>query len=121
MLDEKDLQLIGVELGKVLEHNIMPQLDMIHEDIKGIKTEITEMKGEIGGIKSDIIGIKSSMVTKSYLDDKLADLKSDLIGYDRRLEHKTDALIGTLADHRTLTPSDLERLEQARVFPRMTS
>jgi len=106
MLDEKDLQLIGVELGKVLEHNIMPQLDAIHDDIKGINGRLTK--------------IESTMVTKSYLDDKLSDLKGDLIGYDRKLERKTDVLVDALIERRTLTTHDLERLEQARVFPRVT-
>lgn len=120
MLDEKDLHLIGVELGKVLEHNIMSQFDLLHEEIKGIKEEIGGIKGGIGGIKGEIVGIKAAMVTKSYLDDKLADLKSDLVANDRKLEKKTDVLVDALVERRALKPSDLDRLEQARVFPRTT-
>jgi len=108
MLDANDLKLIGEELGRVIDDNLMPRIeDLIDEKLAPIHSEIN--------------GIKASMVTKSYLDDKLADLKSDLIGHDRRLEHKTDALIGTLADRRVLTTPDIERLEQSRVFPRITS
>ena len=35
-------------------------------------------------IESEIVGIKAQMVTKSYLDDKLADLKGDMIAFVRR-------------------------------------
>jgi hypothetical protein len=65
MLSEKDIRRLGVEVGKVLEDNIMPQLDAIH--------------GEIAGIKGEIGGVKAVMVTKDYLDDKLADLRGEFI------------------------------------------
>jgi len=106
MLDEKDLQMIGVEMGKVLEHNVMPQFDLLHEEIKGIKGEI--------------VGIKAVMVTKDYLDEKMANLESKLLVNDRKLEHKTDVLINALGERRALKESDLDHLEQARVFPRTT-
>ena len=113
MLDAKDLQLIGVEMGKVLEHNIVPQLDAIHEEIKGVK-------GEIVGIKGEIVGIKAVMVTKDYLDEKMGLLEGKLIAQDRKLEKKTDVLVDALVERHVLSASDVEHLEQARVFPRIT-
>ncbi|HTK60651.1 MAG TPA: hypothetical protein VL283_05625 [Candidatus Baltobacteraceae bacterium] len=98
MLDANDLKLIGEEMSRVIDDNLMPRI----EDL------ITE----------ELAPIKATMVTKSYLDDKLADLKSDLVANDRKLEKKTDILVDTLVERRALKPSDVDRLEQARVFPR---
>lgn len=106
MLDVNDLKLIGGEMGRVIDDNLMPRI----EDL---------LKEELAPLKSDIVRIESAMVTKSYLDEKMGSLEGKLIAQDRKLEHKTDALIGTLAERRALTASDLERLEQARVFPRI--
>lgn len=107
MIDANDLKLIGEEMGRVIDDNLMPRI----EDL--LKEELAPLKGEIAEIKA-------TMVTKSYLDDKMADLKSELIAQDRKLEKKTDTLVDTLVDRRVLKASDVDRLEQARVFPRPT-
>lgn len=82
MLSEKDIRRIGEEMGRVLEQNITPQFDAIHEEIGGIKGEIGGLKGEIVGIKTRLTKIEATMVTKDYLDDKLADLRGEF-----RLKH----------------------------------
>ena len=104
MLDANDLKLIGEEMGRVIDDNLMPRIEELIDE-------------KLTPLKTDIVGIKASMVTKEYLDEKLWKLKGDLIAQDRKLEHKTDTLIDTLAAHGTLATPDLERLEQARVFP----
>jgi hypothetical protein len=102
MLDANDLRLIGEEMGRVIDDNLMPRIeDLINEKFE-----------------ANLAPIKATMVTKDYLDEKLAVLRGDLIGYDRKLEKKTDVLVGALVERRALTASDAERLEQARVFPR---
>jgi hypothetical protein len=65
--------------------------------------------------------LDTEMVTKTYLDDKMANLEGKLIAQDRKLEYKTDALIGTLVERRSLTSPDAERLERTRVFPRIVT
>ena len=90
------------DVGEVFEQNFMPAMEMMVDE----------------KLEAGLAPIKAAMVTKSYLDDKLADLKGDLIGHDRKLERKTDMLVGALVEHRALTASDVERLEASRVFPR---
>ena len=63
MLSEKDIRRIGEEVGRVLEQNVTPQFDAIHEEIGGIKTRLTK--------------VEATMVTKDYLDEKLADLRGE--------------------------------------------
>lgn len=51
MIDANDLKLIGEEMGRVIDDNLMPRI----EDL----------------IKEELAPIKATMVTKSYLDDKM--------------------------------------------------
>jgi hypothetical protein len=82
MLSEKDVRRLGVEVGKVLEDNIMPQLDVMHEGIAGLKKEMVSMK--------------AVMVTKDYLDEKLGSVNG-----------KINVLVDVL--HRNGTISDDQR------------
>lgn len=98
MLDANDLKLIGEEMGRVVDDNLMPRIEEL--------------------IDEKLAPIKATMVTKDYLDEKMANLESKLVVQDRKLEKKTDVLIDALSERRVLKKSDLDRLEQARVFPR---
>ena len=102
IVDEVVVQVVS-QVGEMLEQNVLPQFEVIHDDLKGMKGRLTT--------------IEANMVTKTYLDEKLGALKGDLIAQDRKLEKKTDALIDSLTAHGTLVSPDLERLETTRVFP----
>lgn len=99
MLDANDLKRIGEEMGRVIDDNLMPRIEYL--------------------IDEKLAPIQAAMVTKNYLDEKMANLEGKLISQDRQLEKKTDTLIDTLVDRRALTASDVERLEQTRVFRRI--
>lgn len=105
MLDANDLKLIGEEMGRVIDDNLMPRLEEFFDQKFDEKFE-----AKFGPIRA-------VMVTKDYLDEKMADLKGELIAQDRKLEKKTDALIGVLAEKRMLNQMDIERLERSRIFP----
>lgn len=45
------------------------------KDIVGMKKDIAGLKGDVAGLKGDVADIKREMVTKSFLEDKLADLE----------------------------------------------
>lgn len=105
MLEEKDIQKIGEEVGKVIEQNITPVLD--------------GMRGDIDGMRGDIEKIKSEMVTKSYLDDKLADIEGQLIGKLRKGDNKVNRLIEVLHNKSVLSNEDVARLNEFQMFPKM--
>lgn len=97
MIDQNDLQKIGEEMGKVLEQNITPQFE--------------EIRGRLDKIES-------TMVTKSYLDDKLADLEGNLVGKLRKEDEKVNRLIEVLKNKSVLDDRDVKMLEEFHVFPR---
>ena len=81
--------------------------------------EIKGINGEIKGIKGEIKGIKSSMVTKAYLDDKLAKQTGDLIVLLRKEDTKLRTLIEILAERRVLTEQDKMRIFSMEPFPEL--
>jgi predicted nucleic acid-binding Zn-ribbon protein len=61
--------------------------------------------------------IEATMVTKDYLDDKLADLRGDLTILMRKEDKKVTALIALLADRKIITEDDKKQLMTMEPFP----
>lgn len=52
------------------------------------------------------------MVTKDYLDDKLADLKGDILTVIRKEDRRVSSLIGILRKKNVLNDDEVHGLEQ---------
>ncbi|MBI5221987.1 MAG: hypothetical protein HY980_00605 [Candidatus Magasanikbacteria bacterium] len=89
------------------------------QQIGEIKTEISGIKVEIGGIKTEISSIKNQMVTKSYLDDKLADLRGDLTVLMRKEDTKLKTLVDILTEKKVLSFDDTKRIFSMEPFPQL--
>ncbi len=103
MLTSDDLKNIGVEVGKVIEQNILPVLGGVQQDVATLKT--------------DVAYLKSQMVTKSYLDDKLAELEGSVIVRQRKEDHKVNLLVELLRRKSILQDDDVRQLQEIQVFP----
>ncbi|HJN85071.1 MAG TPA: hypothetical protein QF873_01985 [Patescibacteria group bacterium] len=55
------------------------RLDGIDGRLDGIDIRLDRIDGRADGVDGRLNCIESQMVTKSYLDDKLADLRGDLV------------------------------------------
>jgi len=67
------------------------QMQDMHVDIVGMKGDISSLKSDVACLKTDVTclktdmkTVKATMVTKDYLDDKLADFHSDIITFVKR-------------------------------------
>lgn len=74
------------------------------------RREVTGIKGDITGIKGDITLIKATMVTKEYLDTKLADLKGEMVSLTRREDNKLKAFIKMIEGKKVISDSDSRKL-----------
>lgn len=104
MLNQSDLKKINKEIGQVIEDNINPQFDAVNQ--------------RMDKVEKDILDIKVTMVTKSYLDDKLADLEGGLITKLRKEDQKVNRLIEIMQVKSLLTHEDVKHLKELQVFPR---
>lgn len=81
-------------VGVMVEQNILPQFDSIR----------TEM---------------SKMVTKDYLDDKLVDLRGDLVILTRKEDTKLRELVSVLREKNILADPDVKRILPLEPFPQL--
>lgn len=106
-------------------------LSAVNTSFTDVAVELHEIRQDISGMKGEIVDIKDAMVTKEefkqemvkvvtkeYLDDKLSDLKGDLVGLIRKEDRKVDTVVNILHDHKVLTGQDLEQINQVGLFPK---
>src|SRR3989344_3717478 len=92
------------------------RFDYLEGEISGIKGEISGIKGEISGINGEIKGIKEIIVTKDYLDEKMSDLRGDLVVMMRKEDTKLMTLVGVLASKKVLDNKDVRKIYALEPF-----
>lgn len=66
---------------------------------------------------TEIGKIKAEMVTKDYLDDKLADLRGDLVVLTRKEDGKVKELVKILESKKVLNKSEVKKILAMEPFP----
>ena len=109
-------------------------LDQVKADLSGVKDDLSGVKDDLNGVKADLNGVKAdlkevkqqanrieaTMVTKSYLDDKLADLNGNLIVKMRKLDGHLALLEDILKARAVLSDADVARVRaEFQIFPTM--
>ena len=93
---------IRKEFGEVIEQNIAPVLD--------------NMDKRLGKVEKGLKKVRATMVTKDYFDDRLADLRGDIIILLRKEDRRIEYLIGKLREKNILDDKDVKKLESAQIF-----
>lgn len=83
-----------------------------------LESDAKELRSDVAGLKSDNKSIKSTMVTKDYLDEKLADLQGNLVVLTRKEDTKFNTLVTVLTGKKVLTKSEQRRIVSMEPFPR---
>ncbi|MCI0479806.1 hypothetical protein L0Y59_04645, partial [Candidatus Uhrbacteria bacterium] len=63
-----------------------------------VESDVGILTSDVGALRSDVVYLKNQMVTKDYLDDKLADLRGDMVALTRKLNVKLSDLVEHLVD-----------------------
>ena len=107
MLTQEDLKNIGVEVGRVVEQNVTPALERM------------ATKEDLEHVKGDLEHVKNQMVTKDYFDDKLSDLKGDLVILMRKEDVKLLRLVELLKEKSILNETEVKDLLSMEPFPKL--
>lgn len=75
MLTDQDIKRIGEEVASVIEHNINPQFESVSGRLDKIEVRLDRIEGRMDGAE---LRMDTVMVTKSYLDEKLAPIKGKI-------------------------------------------
>ena len=97
MLTKKDLTLIGEEVGRVIEDNIIPAMDTMMEE---------KFEKKLAPIKAEIAEMKATMATKDFVSEKVGELRGDMSLGFRKMEARTDELVMVLKEKAVIAPTD---------------
>ena len=71
----------------------------------------------LGGVETRLDKIEATMVTKDYLDDKLADLRGDLVIMLRKEDTKVKTLVDVLETQKIISETDAKKILTMEPFP----
>ena len=98
----------------------MPKETTNEEILQAINGFADHTEKRFDKIETEVTQIKVQMVTKDYLDDKLADLRGDLVVLMRKEDHKVAALVDILKQRKVLTDDDVKKIMSMEPFPQIT-
>jgi len=76
----------------------------------GVDNFAVIVKKEFEKTNKEIEGIKANMVTKDYLDEKLSDLRGDLVVLTRKEDTKVKKLIDILKKRKLISEKDVNEV-----------
>ncbi|HWQ99678.1 MAG TPA: hypothetical protein VN397_02410 [Candidatus Methylomirabilis sp.] len=79
--------------------------------------DIGSRRSDIGSLKFEVGSMKSHMVTKSYLDDKMSDLRGDLVALAKKSNTKLSVTIEQLVIEGSLKRDIADRILSLEPFP----
>lgn len=82
-----------------------------------IDDRFSQVDGKFKGIDQQFTEIRATMVTKDYLDNKLADLRGDLVLLARKGNTKLSTLVERLVEENRLDPKVAHQILIMEPFP----
>ncbi|MFA5317924.1 MAG: hypothetical protein WC323_00395 [Patescibacteria group bacterium] len=90
-----------------------------NELMEVINTFAANTENRFQGMEKEIIAIKATMVTKDYLDDKLSDLKGDLVVLMRKEDAKLCGLVDLLKNKKVISEEEAKNILAMQPFPQL--
>ena len=94
-------------------------LEVINEIFTQMDGKISQMDGKISQMDGRLTKIEATMVTKDYLDEKLADLRGDMVILTRKEDAKVRKLVDILHKRKVITQKDAEQINAMEPFPEL--
>ncbi|OGG49747.1 hypothetical protein A3C18_01020 [Candidatus Kaiserbacteria bacterium RIFCSPHIGHO2_02_FULL_54_11b] len=90
-----------------------------HEILEAIQTFSSSVDQRFDRVDQRLDRVEATMVTKDYLDEKLADLRGDLVVLTRKEDAKVRTLVEILRERKVLTDDDAKRILSMEPFPQL--
>ena len=85
-------------------------------DLDRVETRLSGVETRLDGIDGRLKKVEATMVTKDYLDEKLADLRGDLVVLTRKEDTKLKKLIEKLRARNVLDDRDVQDIVRMEPF-----
>ena len=90
------------------------RLGSVEHRLGSVEHRLDKIEDEIVDMKSEMTSMKAVMVTKEYLDDKLADLRGDILTVIRKEDSRLSTLVEILHTKKVLNEEDVSLLQRLR-------
>jgi hypothetical protein len=90
-----------------------------NEILSAINKYSIEIEGRLDNLDNRINRVEALMVTKDYLDDKLGDLRGDIIVTIRKEDVKVRKLIEILQNKNMLSGAEVKEILSMEPFPQL--
>lgn len=97
------------------------RLGGVESRIGKVESRLGKVESRLGKVESRLDTIESTMLTKDYLEEKMNDLRGDLVLITRKEDEKLFKLIGLLKEKEILNNHEVGELSQMKPFPKLTS
>lgn len=86
------------------------------ERLAEIKQRLTRVEAEVGVLKTKVTTIKATMVTKEYLDEKLAEHPDEPFTFVKSTDDKVKTVVQKLKDKKVFSTSDQNNILSMKPF-----
>jgi len=87
---------------------------------EGMDKRFGGMDKRFEGMDKHFDKIEATMVTKDYLDDKLADFRGDLVVLTRKEDMKVKKLVEILKKHKLISDDEVKEILAMEPFPQLS-
>lgn len=109
-----------LEAVNALSTQIDERFSQVDGRLSHLENDVTELKGDVTELKGDVGLVRTAMVTKNYLDDKLADLRGDLVVLMRKEDKKVQSLVELLHSKKVISEEEAKRILSMDLFPQVS-
>jgi hypothetical protein len=119
MLDKNDLKAIKNIVDESAEDTAKTVNKGFGELEEKMNERFDKVQGRLDKVEGRLDKVEATMVTKDYLDDKLSDLRGDLVVLMRKEDNKLKTLIDILKVKRIISADDEKRILSMEPFPEL--
>ena len=95
-------------------------LEVINDFSTATDRRFDKVESRFDKVESRLGKIESNMLTKDYLDEKLSDLRGDLVVLTRKEDNKVKKLIDILRKHNLISSKEVEEVMSMEPFARLS-
>jgi len=93
--------------------------DKTEKRFSGLENRMGGLENRMGGLEKDMGEMKTEMVTKDYLDEKLFDLRGDIISVVKKEDVKMGKLVEILTEKKVITTKDAQAVLAMEPFAKL--
>lgn len=96
--------------------NLEVKVDNLEVRFDNLEVKVDNLKVKVDKLDNRVGKLESGMVTKDYLDEKIADLKGDLIVKGRQESQRTDKIVQVLSENKLLNTKQANELADLKAY-----